>query len=96
MERKKDQEEVMKLEEERQKAVISLLLFPESFENILEELRDKMSKPVVVSILKEMLRDQKIKVIDEETGAVTFYHDSDRMNDYHYQATAKGLSILNT
>lgn len=94
MERKNDQEEELRLEQERQKAVISLLVFPESFEHIMDELKERMNQPVLISILRDLLRDQKVKVIDPETDKSTFYHDSDRMNDFYYQATAKGLACL--
>jgi len=94
MERKKELEEIMALEEARRKKVLSALVFPESFEHILDELGREISSPVLVSLIRDLMRENKIRVIDPESGKTVFYHDSDRMNEFYYQATSTGLDSL--
>lgn len=81
-------------EEQLQRKVLSLLIFPESFQHILEECGKDLSAPVITSVIKDLMRDNKLCPVDAESGKKTFFYDSDRMHDYYYQATARGLDWL--
>lgn len=94
MERKESQDLIEAREEQLQRKVLSMLIFPESFSHIVEESGKEMSVPVIVSVIKDLMRDNKLCPIDAETGKKTFFYDSDRLNDYLYQATARGLEWL--
>lgn len=81
-------------EEQLQRKVLSLLIFPESFEHILEESGKGLTVPVIASVIKDLMHDNKLCAVDADSGKKTFFYDSDRMGDYLYQATARGLDWL--
>ncbi|MCB9262060.1 MAG: hypothetical protein H6607_06770 [Flavobacteriales bacterium] len=83
--------------DELAKAVLEQLLFPENFENIVEECRIKAGKHIIGDVLKTLLHDEMVSpMLPNEKGdwVRSLGYDSDFMGDYRYQITAKGLKAL--
>jgi hypothetical protein len=78
-------------------AVLELLIFPESFESIVEECAVREGKHVIGDVLKSLLHDELVNpYLKSEDGNFTksLGYDSDFLNHYHYQISAKGLDAL--
>lgn len=77
--------------------VLEKLIFEETFENMLQECRDLALPNVIADVLKYLIQH---KLVVAKVPSATkkskpgFMYDSDRMNDYTYQATAKGIKYL--
>lgn len=80
-------------------AVLEKLIFEESFENILIECRELALPTVISDILKYLIQHKLVVAKVPQAGTRSksgFFYDSDNMNDYLYQATTKGVKILET
>jgi len=80
-----------------EKAVLEKLIFEESFDNILLECRDIALPNVISDILKYLIQNKCVvaKVPSEnKKSKAGFMYDTDRMKDYTYQATAKGIRFI--
>ncbi len=80
-------------------AVLELMLFPESFEHIVSETRIAASRPVIGDVLKKLLHDELVSPYFKDSEGNyqrSIGYDSDDMNSYYYQITAKGIDVLNS
>lgn len=80
-----------------EKGVLEKLIFEETFENILEECRELALPNVISDVLKYLIQHKLVvaKVpLGNKKSKPGFMYDSDRMSDYTYQATAKGIKHL--
>jgi hypothetical protein len=79
------------------KEVILLLVFEEPYGNIISELKSA-SEYAVTDELKHLIAKDFVKPCkDIVTGKSSgFIYDSDRMQDYSFMLTAKGISYLET
>lgn len=80
-------------------AVLELLLFPEHFENIVSECKVKVGRHVIGDALKTLLHDKYASPLRlDENGKYerSIGYDSDDMEAFHYQITAKGIDMLNS
>jgi len=80
-------------------AVLELLLFPENFKNIVDECKVKVDTTthVIGDVLKKLLHDEfVIPLSKNEKGEFvrSIGYDSDDMNNFHYQLSAKGIDQL--
>lgn len=77
------------------KEIISLLIFEEEFEKILEETSE-LNKYAVRDELRGLIVKDLVKPSTEiETGIRKgFIYDSDRMQEFTYCLTAKGYQYL--
>jgi len=78
-------------------AVLELLIFPESFDSIVEECAIREGKHVIGDVLKTLLHDELVNpYLKNEDGDFkkSLGYDSDFLNHYHYQISAKGLDTL--
>lgn len=78
-------------------AVLELLIFPEEFDSIIDECRIKSGKHVIGDVLKNLLHDEMVRpLLKNKDGELvkSLGYDSDFLQDYHFQITAKGLSAL--
>ncbi len=75
--------------------IIGMLLFEENFNHIVEESGEK-SKSVVQDEVKQLIVSDYVKpVANIETGIRSSIHyDSDKMHDYSFQLTGKGMKYL--
>lgn len=85
--------------DEVEKAVLELLLFPESFEHIVEECKVKVdtSTHVIGDVLKKLLHDEyviPVRKTEEGDFVRNIGYDSDDMNSFFYQLSAKGIDQL--
>lgn len=80
-----------------EKNILQKLIFAENYENILLECKQLAPDNVITDILKMFLHHKLIVAIpigkSEKSG---FMFDSDKMNQYTYRITAKGLKIIET
>jgi hypothetical protein len=80
-----------------EKGVLEKLIFEERFENILAECRHLALPNVINDALKYLIQHKLVvaKILSENKKSKAGYmYDSDKMKDYTYQATAKGLKHL--
>ena len=80
-------------------AVLELLLFPEQFNNIVDECRVKVGRHVIGDALKTLLHDKYVSPLRlDDSGQLvrSIGYDSDDMEAFQYQITAKGIDALNT
>ena len=80
-----------------EKGVLEKLIFEEHFENIVSECSSLALPNVINDILKYLIQHKLVvaKLPSETKKSKSgFMYDSDRMKDYTYQATAKGLKHL--
>lgn len=78
-------------------SILNLLIFPETFQSIVDECPIPTTKYITADILKQLLHDELIIPIDEdEKGNFkrSLVYDSDNMDRYRYQITSKGLKII--
>ncbi len=77
------------------KEVISLLVFEETFENITSEVNHAnpyaVADEIKTLIAKDIIKPCKDIVMGKSSG---FIYDSDRMKDYSFTLTAKGMELL--
>jgi hypothetical protein len=75
--------------------IIRLLIFEESFVHLVEELRDT-SKHHVADELKYLIVKDFIKpCMNVETGQLSsVLFDSDKLDEYTFRLTTKGLNYL--
>jgi hypothetical protein len=79
------------------KSIIDCLIFKESFDDLLTELSSFMNEKMLTALMRELIEDGYVQSFAEkEDGRFTesFGHDADDMRGYVYQATAKGINIL--
>ena len=77
--------------------ILQLLIFPERFESIVAESDADIDRHIAGDILKQLLHDEYVSpLIEEPEGTFTrsLGYDSDHLEDFCYQITAKGLRIL--
>lgn len=75
--------------------VVSLLVFEETYENIASELPHASAYAVADEIKTLIARDMVKPCRDIATGKSSgFIYDSDRMADYSFTLTAKGMGWL--
>lgn len=80
-------------------AVLELLLFPEHFNNIVAECKVKVSRHVIGDALKTLLHDKYVSPLRlDKNGKYerSIGYDSDDMEAFYYQITAKGIDMLNS
>ncbi len=80
-----------------EKGVLEKLIFEETFENIIQECRDLALPNVIVDVLKYLIQHKLVVAkypLANKKSKAGFMYDSDRMKDYTYQATAKGIKHL--
>lgn len=79
-----------------EKKILTSLLFEESFDTIIEEVKD--SEYLVADTLKTLIKRKLVTPMErnDTTGDYqpTFMYDSDNMRAYHYRMTAEGLRFL--
>lgn len=79
-----------------EKKVLTSLIFVESFDTILEEVKE--SEYLVADVLKWLIKNKYVSPMQKqeegEEYKTSFMYDSDNMRAYHYQMTAKGLKFL--
>jgi hypothetical protein len=80
-----------------EKGVLEKLIFEENYENIIQECRDLALPNVITDVLKYLIQHKLVvaKVPSKaKRSKPGFMYDSDRMSDYTYQATAKGIKYI--
>lgn len=78
-------------------AVLSLLMFPESFGSIVDECEIPSTKHIIGDVLKKLMHDELVMpLFDDGNGNYrrSLGYDSDFLDHYRYQITAKGLKKL--
>ena len=79
-------------------SVLELLLFPEHFNDIVEECRSRTTRHIVGDVLKTLLHDGLVSpLLKKQNGEYerSIGYDSDDMEAFYYQITAKGIDVLN-
>lgn len=79
-------------------AVLELLLFPEHFNNIVAECKVKVGRHAIGDALKTLLHDKYVsplRLVEDGKFERSIGYDSDNMEAFHYQITAKGIDTLN-
>ena len=77
--------------------ILKSILFPESFKVIVEECRVTNDSNIVADGLKSLLRKKLARPMKRGTDKAfvpSLVYDSDRMQAFYYQATAKGITWL--
>ncbi len=90
------QSEIMDLDRV-EKGVLEKLIFEETFENILQECKDLALPNVITDVLKYLIQHKLVVAkypTETKKSKPGFMYDSDRMKDYTYQATTKGIRHL--
>lgn len=80
-----------------EKGVLEKLIFEETYESILLECKSLALPNVISDILKYLIQHKCVVakvVLENKKSKAGFMYDSDRMKDYTYQATAKGIRFL--
>lgn len=80
-----------------EKGVLEKLIFEETFENIIQESKDLALPNVIADVLKYLIQHKLVVAkypTETKKSKAGFMYDSDRMKDYTYQATAKGIRHL--
>jgi len=81
-----------------EKGVLEKLIFEETFENIIQECQYLALPNVIADVLKFLIQHKLVVAkypTETKKTKAGFMYDSDRMKDYTYQATAKGIRNLN-
>jgi len=75
--------------------IISLLVFEETYDNIISETTQvnkyAVTDEIKTLIVKDIIKPCKDILMDKSSG---FIYDSDRMKDYSFTLTAKGMGLL--
>ncbi|MBI1307134.1 MAG: hypothetical protein GC181_11080 [Bacteroidetes bacterium] len=77
--------------------ILRLLIFPETFDSIVEECEIESSKHIISDVLKKLIHDELVSPgFNDEKGNFkrSLGYDSDAMGAYIYQITAKGIRRL--
>lgn len=85
----------MKKIEASKRKIIESLLFPESFDTLLEET--ELQRGEMRDDLMQMLNSGHIKAMvegKEQHDNITSFFDSDNLEEYTFQATKRGLKAL--
>jgi predicted transcriptional regulator len=80
---------------EIQFGILRALLFPETFDTLVEEI--KATEPVIGAELKTLIEKRLVSVMDEDSRGrykPTFYYDTDNMRAFRYQITANGIKHI--
>jgi hypothetical protein len=79
-----------------EKKILTSLLFTESFDTIVEEV--KQSEYLVADILKWLITRRYVSPMQynetKKDYEPSFIYDSDNMRHYHYRMTGEGLNFL--
>lgn len=90
MERKKRKQiELPELEAE----VLQLCIFPEAFENLVDECIIEKKESIIADAIKNLIH-QKLMVAVNEDVSLSWVYDSDKMRESSFKATAKGLEWM--
>lgn len=77
--------------------IISLLIFEERFEHILEEIKDEKHSHIADELKQLIAKDMVRPCRDLETEKASgILYDSDSLKDYSFTLTSKGLTYLET
>ncbi len=77
--------------------ILDLLLFPESYHKLKEESSEFTKANILGDVLKGLLHNNYVQaLIEDEVGNLkpSLGFDSDRLQDYHFQITSKGLKEI--
>jgi len=77
--------------------ILDLLLFPESYEKLVEESREFTSKRIFGDVLKGLLHNNYVQALLEDDDGnlkASLGFDSDALHHYHFQITSKGLRVI--
>ncbi len=80
-----------------EKGVLEKLIFEETFENILGECKNLALPTVIADVLKYLIQHKFVVAkipFENKKSKSGFMYDSDKMRDYTYQATTKGIRYL--
>lgn len=84
-----------------EKEIISKLIFDEHFENIIADCKSLAIPTVIADILKYLIHHKLVvakyhvePVQGRSKSKSGFMYDSDRMKDYTYRITSKGIKCL--
>ncbi len=72
--------------------VIERLIFPESFDTIMEET--EMNFGELRDDLMNLVNYRFVKVIDADSDNKVAFYDSDNIRDFSFQATKSGLKSI--
>ena len=79
------------------KSIIDFLIFKESFDDLVSDLSSSMNEKMLTALMRELIEDGYVQsFVELEDGSFkeSFGHDADNMRSYVYQATAKGIGVL--
>jgi len=77
--------------------VLEKLLFEETFDHILEECKEIAAPNVIADVLKYLIQHRLVVAkwpLSNKKSKSGFMYDTDRMNDYVYQVSTKGLDYF--
>jgi len=77
--------------------VLEKLIFEEAFDHILQECKDLANSNVIADVLKYLIQHKLVIAklpLENRRSKAGFMYDTDRMGDYKYQATAKGIKYI--
>jgi len=83
--------------DELEVAILNLLVFPETFESIVDECPHPTTRHVAGDVLKKLMHDELVSPMYEDppgTFTRSLGYDSDSLDTYRYQLTSKGLNLL--
>lgn len=84
-------------QEQLEVKILEHLIFEETIDHILDECKTVAPSNVIIRILKQLLHQKQVVARTPVPGRSSkpgFIYDSDKMDDYTYQATAKGLNRI--
>jgi len=76
-----------------ERQVLSRLIFPERFEELLEETR--IPENILGDILRQLLHHRLVLAVPAEEGSAVFY-DVDDLRLYRYRLSRKGYDFIQT
>lgn len=78
--------------------ILRIILFTEPFSRIVEECTLTRDKNIVADGLKLLMKNRLARPMKAsgEGYVASLVYDSDHMDHYFYQATAKGIKLLET
>ena len=80
-----------------EKAVLEKLIFEENFHHLQEDCKGLAPASVITDILRHLIH-RKLVVAKQpselKASAGSYLYDADRMHEFTYQSTAKGLKLL--
>ncbi len=75
-----------------ERKVVERLIFPESFDSIMEETEMQFGE--LRDDLMNLVNYRFIKVIDSDEDSKVAFYDSDNIRDFSFQATKAGLKSI--